>query len=91
MPIDHYGNKNVVFTRLKQARLEQNLSQNQLATKMQLLSVDIDQQMISKIESNRRFVTDYEIICFAKALHVSVDYLLADYDRIVPGAEKMEG
>ena len=43
---------------------------------MQSLNVNMDQQMISKIEKNNRIVTDYEVVCFAKALHVTVLYLL---------------
>ena len=61
-----YGkNKNIISTNLKIYRMK-NLSQSQLAAKMQTMNVNMDQQMISKIENNARFVTDYEF------WHVSV-------------------
>lgn len=46
---------------------------------MQLLGVDIDQQLISKIELNKRFVKDYELVCFCKIFNVSEKDLLADF------------
>ena len=46
---------------------------------MQLMGVPIDQQLISKIERNQRFVKDYELACFCKILEVSEQELLADF------------
>ena len=42
----------------------------QLAAKMQTMNVNIDQQMISRIERNLRIVTDYELVCFCRVLGV---------------------
>ena len=59
-----YGNnKNLIYENLKLQRIKKGLTQNQLAAKMQLMNVNIDQQMISKIKHNNRFVTDYELVC----------------------------
>ena len=41
----------------------------------------IDQQMISKIERNARIVTDYELACFCKALKVTIDEMLQDFNN----------
>ena len=41
-----------------------------VAAKMQTMGVNIDQQMISRIENNLRIVTDYELICFCKVLQI---------------------
>ena len=46
---------------------------------MQTLGVNLDQQMISKIEKNTRIVTDYELICFCQALGVGVNEMLRDF------------
>lgn len=73
------GNKNVISLSLKIQRVKNNLSQEQLAAKMQALGVNIDQQMISKIEHNTRIVTDYELACFCAILGVSVEELLSDF------------
>ena len=37
---------------------------------MQIMNVNIDQQMISKIENNDRIVTDYELACFCIILKI---------------------
>ena len=64
---------------MKLARITCSLSQAELAAKMQTMNVNIDQQMISKIENNARIVTDYELACFCKILNVSERELLSDF------------
>jgi len=76
--IEYYGNKNIISQRLKSARLKLGLSQTDLSAKMQLMSVNIDQQMISKIEHNTRLVTDYELVCFSLALGVDLEWLVGE-------------
>ena len=75
-----YGNKNIIHKRLRIARKKARLSQGDLAAKLQTMSVNIDQQMISRIERNQRIVTDYEVICFARALSLNVLWLLSGHD-----------
>lgn len=76
------NNKNVISKQLKLQRNKLELSQSQLAARMQTLGVNLDQQMISKIENNTRFVSDYELVCFSIALGISPQDLLQDfYDR----------
>ena len=55
--------------------------QEMLAEQMQLLGVDINQRLISKIERNERFVKDYELACFCKVLHVTERELLGDLEQ----------
>ncbi|MEG2087570.1 MAG: helix-turn-helix transcriptional regulator [Angelakisella sp.] len=74
------GHKNIIHTRLIQAREAHLLSQQQLAAKLQLLEVSIDQQAISKIELDKRIVTDYELMCLCKVLHVKAAWLMGDLD-----------
>ncbi|MCL2564067.1 MAG: helix-turn-helix domain-containing protein [Oscillospiraceae bacterium] len=71
--------ENVISKQLKLARIKCNLSQAELAAKMQTMNVNIDQQMISKIENNARFVTDYELACFCRILKISEKELLTDF------------
>lgn len=77
------GNKNIISKRLAEIRKEKRLSQSDLAAKMQVLNVNIDQQMISKIEKNQRQVTDYELACFCKCLNVKPEEMLKDIDNIL--------
>ena len=51
-------NKNIISEQLRHFREKANLSQANLAAQMQTVGVNIDQQMISKIEKNQRQVTD---------------------------------
>ena len=81
--IEFYNNKNIISLRLKQARIEKHLSQSELATKLQLHNINIDQQMISKIEKNMRQVTDYELACICKCLGVSPEWLLQDLESFI--------
>ncbi len=76
--IEFYNNKNIISARLKQARKEKHLSQTELAAKLQLCNINIDQQIISKIEKNERQVTDYEVACICKCLDISPEWLLQD-------------
>ena len=78
------GNKNIISEFLKTNRRKCKLSQDELAAKMQLMGVNIDQQMISKIENNNRFVTDYEVACFCYILNVNIEDMFKDfYDKYI--------
>ena len=68
---------NLIAQNLRRYRKEQKLSQDMLAAKMQIMGVAIDQQLISKIERNERFVKDYELVCFCKILGVTTQEMLS--------------
>ena len=75
--------KNIIGQSLRSMRKEKGLSQEDLAAKMQTYNINIDQQMISKIENNARIVTDYELVCFCLALDVDVRQMLQSfYDHL---------
>ena len=73
---DFDGEKNVSGERIHQARTAMRLSQADLAARMQLNGVTIEREAISKIETGDRFVTDYELMVFAKVLNVTMDWLV---------------
>ena len=76
----HYkGKKNLISMQLRVMRVRRDVSQQELAARMQVLGVSIDQQAISLIENNKRVVTDYELACFCKALKCSERDLLQDF------------
>lgn len=70
------GKCNVSGERIRTEREKTKLSQEKLAAKLQLLGVDVTQKAISRIETGDRVVADYELIALAKALDVTVEYLL---------------
>ena len=70
------GRNNVCGKQIAQYRVQQGLSQRELADKMQLVGIDIDKNAIQRIECGKRFVTDIEIIAFAKVFHITYEELL---------------
>ena len=70
------GLNNVCGKNIAKFRLELKISQRELADRMQLVGIDIDKNAIQRIECGKRFVTDIEIIAFAKIFNVSFDELL---------------
>jgi len=72
---DFDGKKNIAGDRIHQARTAVRLSQADLAARMQVNGVTIEREAISKIETGDRFITDYELMVFAKVLGVSLEWL----------------
>ena len=70
--------KNLVGARVQQARKNAKppITQTDLVARLQVLGMRIDQSGVSKIESGQRPVLDTEVIALAKALKVSVAWLL---------------
>lgn len=70
------GRNNVCGLKIARLRKEMKISQRQLADNLQLINLDIDKNAIQRIESGQRFVTDIELMFFARAFNTSVDELL---------------
>ena len=77
--LSFFNNKNVIAERLRYYRERKGLTQGQLAARLQTMNVNIDQQMISRIERNQRLVTDYEFACLRIALDITERDLLSDF------------
>ena len=77
--IQYNENKNIISEKLRKYREEATLSQSQLAARMQTVGINIDQQMISRIEKNLRQVTDYELAAFCEILNVEPEKMLSAY------------
>lgn len=76
--------RNIVGTRVRQARkaAKPPITQTDLAARLQVLGVVIDQSGLSKIESGQRPVSDIEVAALAKVLKVSVEWLLEGTDAL---------
>jgi len=68
--------KNLIGDRLKELRNRTNLSQRDLARKLQLIGMDMDKNVITRIETNKRYVTDFELQALKEIFDVSYDYLI---------------
>lgn len=75
-PVTASGEKNLISQRLIDLRNAHHLSQRDLAYKLQLAGYDIDKNVITRIETNKRYVTDIEIQAFSEIFTVSCDYLI---------------
>jgi len=68
--------KNLIGERLKKLRFEKNFSQRDLARELQLIGMDMDKNVITRIETNKRYVTDFELQALKQIFDVSYDYLI---------------
>ena len=73
---DFNGSKNICGKRVKEARKNLKLSQEDLAAKLQVEGVNIERDSVSRIEIGTRFVADYEVLILCKILNVTPAYLL---------------
>lgn len=73
------NNSNMISAKLKQLRDAAGMSQETLAAQMQTYGIAIDQQMISRIERNKRLVKDYELAVICKIFNVTEKELLSDF------------
>ena len=73
---DFEGKKNICGARVREARKRLNLSQDDLAARLQVSGVVIERNSISRIESGARFVADYELLVLSQILNVTPTYLL---------------
>ena len=78
---DYEGKKNLSGERIYQARTRKHLSQAELAAQMQVQGVIIEREAISKIETGARFVSDYELMIFARVLGVTMDWLVGTEEK----------
>ena len=77
--IQFFDKKNIVSDNVRLLRVKNQMTQQDLASKMQTLGVNMDQQMISRIESTDRIVTDYELACLCHIFKVQPQDLWGNF------------
>ena len=75
---DYKGRKNLCGdrVRVREARARLNITQADLAARLQVAGVTMERDSVSRIEIGTRFVTDYELSVLSDVLGVSVEWLL---------------
>ena len=68
--------KNLISQRLIELHRQHNMSQRLLAYQLQLNGYDMDKNVITRIETNKRYVTDVELKALTEIFHVSYEYLI---------------
>lgn len=72
---DYKGRKNLCGNRVKEAHARLNITQTDLAARLQVAGITMERDSVSRIEIGTRFVTDYELAMLAKILGVSMEWL----------------
>ena len=72
----HESSKNIIGKKLKELRKQHGLSQERLASLLQLQGMECSDLTILRIEKGQRFVPDYEIVLIAKFFDITTDELL---------------
>ena len=70
------GKCNISGKRIREARMKAGMSQEELTVRMQLAGLQMGQMAVSRIETGKRLVPDFELPLLADALGVSTDWLL---------------
>lgn len=73
------GTKNIIGAKVTKIRKLNKMSQNELATNMQLLGVDINLTSLSKLEGQTRSATDKEVFVIAQIFKIKIDDLFKDF------------
>lgn len=68
--------KNIIGSRIKSLRKAKNLTQKELAEKLQLEGGEFSDLTIPRIEQGKRFVPDYEVVLLADFFGITTDELL---------------
>ena len=74
-PRSDTGNKNLISANLIRLRKDRKVSQRDLAKLMQLAGCDMDRNVITRIETQKRYVTDIEIKKLCQVLDTTFDEL----------------
>ena len=70
--------RNVTGKRIRRARLAAKppVSQEDLSDRVAAFGVTLDQESISRVESEERYLMDYELLAIAKALRIKPSSLV---------------
>ena len=75
--------RNIVAPQLRRIRAERSLSQAAFATKCQRFGWDVSRDIVNRIESGERWVSDMELVILAAVLNVALDALLPPRSQAV--------
>lgn len=74
-PRSDSGKKNLISENLIELRHRYNLSQRDLAHKLQIAGCDMDKNVITRIETQKRYVTDIELKKLCEVLNTTFEEL----------------
>jgi len=74
--------RNLVGLQIRRLRDQQGLTQPMLAARCRRWGWDLSRQTLAKIETQLRWVSDFELLCLARALRVEPNDLWPPKDKI---------
>ncbi len=80
-PRSDTGMKNLISNNLIELRKKQKLSQRDLAKLMQLAGCDMDRNVITRIETQKRYVTDIELTKLCQVLDTTFEELTKEKEQ----------
>jgi transcriptional regulator with XRE-family HTH domain len=72
--------RNVVGPQVRKLRYRLNWTQSFLAERLQLAGWDCTRSLVAKVEAGQVWVSDFELLYFAKVLKVSISELFPTLD-----------
>jgi transcriptional regulator with XRE-family HTH domain len=82
---------NLVGPQVRRLRVQQRLSQPQLAARCQVVGYELSRESLAKIESRLRGVTDAEVVCLAQALRVPFAILYPSEKELIEALKPFLG
>lgn len=80
-PRSDSGKKNLIAENLIELRRKHNLSQRDLARQLQINGCDVDKNVITRIETQKRYVTDIEIQKLCELFDVIFEELICSQNK----------
>ena len=74
---DYDGKKNICGKKVRAIRKKNDITQDELAARLQVEGVNIERDSISRLEKGSRFVADYELKILAKVLETTIEELVS--------------
>ena len=76
-----HGKNNVCGKNIAKYRCQLNISQRELADRLQVLGLDVDKNAIQRMESGQRFITDIELFYLTHVLEKTLCELFEGSDE----------
>ena len=70
------GEKNLIADNLIELRKKHHISQRLLAYQLQLAGYDMDKNVITRIETNKRYVSDIELKALCEIFEITYEELI---------------
>lgn len=81
--------RNVVGPVIRKLRYKLELTQPMLAARCHALGWDLSRETLAKIETQLRWVADFELLCLAKALRVELPDMFPDRGKSTSTLKEM--